>query len=192
MQYSEIYEWIRKEESRKKILTVLKMPLTAKQLAKKTGIPADTCSYIVAKLTAKGVLACLNLSAKNSRIYWLTDSGISCRKQLYQDLNIPYEEYKDINSVNWDLFGWVCFSHRSIVIRTLTSPMQPSEIKRQIRVQRPKTKISANNIRDIIRLFKTKGIVRSVKIRKKAHPRYELTESGIKLRQLLIQAENNI
>lgn len=192
MQYSEIYEWIRKEESRKKILTVLKMPLTAKQLAKKTGIPADTCSYIVAKLTAKGVLTCLNPNAGNSRIYWLTDSGRSCRKQLCQDLNIPYEEYEDIDSVNWDLFGWICFSHRSIVIRTLISPMQPSEIKRQIRIQKPKTKISANNIRDVIRLFKAKGIVQPVKIRKKAHPKYELTESGIKLRQLLIKAENNI
>ena len=192
MQYSEIYEWIRKEESRKKILTVLKMPLTAKQLAKKTGIPADTCSYIVAKLTTKGVLNCLNPKARNSRVYWTTNSGRSCRKQLCQDLNIPYEEYEDINSVNWDLFGWVCFSHRSIIIRILTCPMQPSEIKRQIRIQKPKTKISANNIRDVIRLFKAKGIVQPVTFRKKAHPRYELTESGTKLRQLLIQAENNI
>lgn len=192
MQYSEIYEWVRKEESRKKILTVLKMPLTAKQLAKKTDIPADTCSYIVANLNTKGVLTCLNPNAGNSRLYWTTDSGRSCRKQLCQDLNIPYEEYEDVDSVNWDLFGWVCFSHRSIVIRTLTHSMQPSEIKRQIRSQKPNTKISANNVRDIIRLFKTKGIVQPLKIRKKAHPRYELTESGTKLRQLLIKAENNI
>ena len=192
MQYSEIYEWIRKEESQKKILTVLKLPLTAKQLAKKTGIPADTCSYIIAKLTAKGILTCLNPSAGNSRLYWVTDIGRSCRKQLCQDLNIPYEEYEDINSVNWDLFGWVCFSHRSIVIKTLTEPMQPSEIKRKIRRQKPNTKISRNNISDVISLFETKEIVQPVKIRKKARLKYELTESGIKLRQLLLRVDNNI
>ena len=50
-------------------------------------------------------------------------------------------------------------------------------------------KISANNIRDVIKLLLEKGIVQKVHIRKKAHPRYELTDSGIKLRELLIQAE---
>lgn len=70
--------------------------------------------------------------------------------------------------------------------------MQPSEIKRQIRIQKPNTKISANNIRDVVKLLLEKELVQKVYVRKKAHPRYELTELGIKLRQLLIQAENNL
>jgi hypothetical protein len=189
MQTSNVYEWIAKEESHRKILTALKMPLTAKQLARKTGIPVGTCSYIVAKFTLKGIFTCLNQDAQNSRVYWLTELGISCQKQFCQDLNIPYKEY-DLHSVNWALLGWVCFSHRSIVIKTLNMPMQPAEIKKQIRLQKTDTKISANNIRDVIKLFLAKGIVQPVKIRKKAHPRYELTELGIKLRQLLIQAES--
>ena len=70
--------------------------------------------------------------------------------------------------------------------------MQPSEIKRILRIQRAHIRISANNIRDVVRLLLTKGIFRPVKVKKKAHLRYELTELGIKFRQLLIQAEQRL
>ncbi|RKY12554.1 MAG: hypothetical protein DRP65_00845 [Planctomycetota bacterium] len=166
----------------------MNQPLTAKQIARKTGIPMDTCSYTIAKLTARGLLTCLNPKAMNSRLYWITELGRQCRKQLYQDKNLPYKEY-DLPSVNWPLYGWLCYSHRAAVIRFLTEPMQPSAIKRTLRIYKPNVKISANNIRDVVRLLLEKGIVQKVFVRKKAHPRYELTEVGHKLRQLLIQSE---
>jgi len=188
---SNVYEWIKKEEGRKKILTTLKVPLTAKQLTRKTGIPEDTCSYTIAKFANKGLFVCLNPNARNSRLYWLTESGRQQQEKLCQDLSLPYEKY-DLPDMNWDTYGWLCYNHRSIVISTLTKPMQPSEIKRVLRVHKPLAKISANNIRDIIKLFSTKQIVQPVKIRKKAHPRYELTDSGRKMQQLLIKAESII
>jgi len=67
--------------------------------------------------------------------------------------------------------------------------MQPSAINRTLRIYKPDVKISANNIRDVVRLLLEKGIVQKVFVRKKAHPRYELTKLGHKLRQLLIQSE---
>jgi len=185
---SNVYEWIKKEESRGKTLMVMNQPLTAKQIARKTGIPMDTCSYTIAKLTARGLLACLNPEARNSRLYWITEPGRQCRKQLHQDKNLPYKEY-DLPSVDWSLYGWLCYSHRATVIRFLTEPKQPSAIKRTLRIYKPNVKISANNIRDVVRLFLEKGIVQKVFVRKKTHPRYELTEMGHKLRQLLIQSE---
>lgn len=186
---SNVYEWIKEEESRGKILTSLKMPLTAKQIARKTGIPGDTCSYTIAKFADRGLFSCLNPDARNSRLYWLTESGCQQQQKLFQDLNLPYKEY-DLPDVNWALYGWLCYSHRSIVIKMLNEPMQPSEIKRQIRIQKPNTKISANNIRDVVRLLMENRIVQKVYIRKKAHPRYELTELGSKLQKLLIQTES--
>lgn len=185
---SNVYEWIKKEESRRKILMTIKQPITGKQIGRRTGIPIDTCSYVVAKLVARGLLICLNPEARNNRLYWLTDLGIQCRKRLYQDSVLAYEEY-DLPNIDWSLYGWVCFSHRSIVMKTLVAPMQPSEIKRVIRNKNTGTKISANNIRDVIKLLLEKGIVQKVFFRKKAHPRYELTDSGNKLREILIQAE---
>ena len=67
--------------------------------------------------------------------------------------------------------------------------MQPAEIKKVLRIRRPNVKISANNVRDIIKLFLARNIVSLVKIRKKAHPKYELTDLGTKLRQLLLRAD---
>ena len=165
----------------------IKQPLTGKQIGR-TGIPMDTCSYVVAKLVTRGLLTCLNPEARNSRLYWLTDLGIQCRKRLHQDLALAYEEY-DLPSIDWSLYGWICFSHRAAVIRALAEPMQPSEIKRTLRRHRSGIKISANNIRDVVKLLLEKGIVQKVHVRKKAHPRYELTDSGKQFQQLLVQSE---
>ena len=49
--------------------------------------------------------------------------------------------------------------------------------------------MSANNVRDVIRLFVASGIVRSVPGKRRAHPRYELTMLGDVLRTLLLRAE---
>lgn len=165
-----------------------RQPLTGKQIGRRTGIPIDTCSYVVAKLVTRGLLTCLNPEARNSRLYWLTDLGIQCRKRLHRDLALAYEEY-DLPCIDWALYGWICYSHRSIVMKTLTAPMQPSEIKRTIRKRKAGMKISANNIRDVVKLLLKKGIVQKVCVRKKAHPRYELTDSGNQFRELLIQSE---
>jgi len=149
----------------------------------------DICSYTIAKFTAKGLVTCLNPEARNSRLFWLTQSGQECQKRLYQE-SYPEKtaELYDFPSVDWELYGWVCYSHRGAIIRILTEPMQPSAMKRTLR-KYPALKISANNVRDVIRLFLGKGIVRLVKVHKKAHPRYELTEAGEQFRKLLMGAE---
>ena len=185
---SNVHEWIKKEESRRKILMTIAQPLTGKQIGRRTGIPIDTCSYVVAKLVARGLLTCLNPEARNSRLYWLTGLGIRCQERLFQNLGLSYEEY-DLPGIDWALYGWLCFSHRSIVMKTLATPMQPSEIKRAIRKRNMEMKISANNIRDVIKLLREKGFVQKVFARKKAHPRYELTDSGNQFRELLMQSE---
>ena len=163
-------------------------PMTARQIARKTDIPVDTCSGLTAKLLDQGLLTCLNPAQRNSRLYWITGVGAKCKNQLCQDLDLCYKEF-DVSNTDWQLYGWVCFKHRSAVIRTLSCPMQPSEIKRFLRIHHPNMKISANNVRDVIKLLLAKNIVRPVKIRKKAHLRYELTDLGNQLRKLLLQAQ---
>lgn len=186
MPTSKVYEWIHKQESRSKILMTMRQPLTGKQISKRIGIPADSCSHTIATLSAKGLLYCLNLQVSNSRLYWLTDFGQQCRKQLHQDLAIEYEA-PDLPNIDWSLYGWLCFSHRSAVIKTMTHPLQPAEIKRILRNRRPQLKISANNVRDVVKLFVSKGLAQPIRIKKKAHLRYELTNIGITFQKLLIR-----
>ena len=188
MKNNKVYQWLKEEENPRKIFIAINQPITARQLSQRTGIPVDTCSYFIAKFTIKGLSICLNLGAIKSRLYWLTEFGLRCQKQLHQDLNLLYKEY-NLPDINWHLYGWVNFNHRSAIIKILTTPMQPAEIKKVLRSRRPNIKISANNVRDIIKLFLARDIVSPVKIRKKAHLRYELTDLGTKLRQLLIRAD---
>ena len=186
MESENVFEWITEKGNRKAVLSSIGQPLTAKQVSKKTGILPACCSKVLANLAAKGVMVCLNPKARNSRLYWLTELGSECQKRLRPGL--PEREY-NLPDVDWELYGWVCYCHREAVIKTMTRPMQPAEIKRIMRVQRANIKISANNIRDIMWLLLTKGIVQKVYVRKKAHPRYELTDSGNQFRQLLMQSE---
>ena len=96
---------------------------------------------------------------------------------------------KQLPDIDWELYGWVCYNHRAAIIKALTEPMQPAAIKRKTKQQNTKIKMSANNVRDVMRLFLKKEIVKPVKIGKKAHLRYELSEEGYKLQGLLAQAE---
>ncbi len=186
MQTSNVYEWTKKEENRKKIILSMRQPLTAKQISRTARISVDSCSYLLGKFAAKGIAICLNPNARSSRLYWLTDLGQKCRKRLHRELSLPEEQY-DFPSVNWVLYGWVCFSHRAAIIRILTEPMQPSAMKRRLRNVNSTVKISANNVRDVIRLFLQEGIVQKVFVRKKAHPLYELTDLGKQFQQLLVR-----
>ena len=188
MQTSKVYEWIKKGESRRNILMAISQPLTGKQVGKKTGIPVDTCSYTLAKLADKTLVVCLNPEARSSRLYGLTELGRKCRERLYHNLDLSRKEY-DSPSINWKLYGWVCFSHRAAVVKSLTQPMQPSAVKRYLRGHMPSLKISANNIRDVMKLLLSQGIVQKVVYRQKAHPRYELTSLGQQFRMLLMRAE---
>ena len=166
----------------------LKQPLTAKQISKKVKIGVDTSSYILGKFVAKGIGVCVNPSARNSRLYWTTDIGRKCQERLRREFSLAEEAY-DVPLVNWELYGWVCYNHRAAIIRALTEPMQPAEMKRRLRYLDSDIRISANNIRDTIRLFLQKELVQKVFVKKKAHPRYELTELGAKFQGLLSRAE---
>jgi len=188
MQDSEAHHWLKQGERRQRILSALNQPMTARQLSSRTGMGLDSCSRAIWELRAYSLVQCLNRPARRSRLYWLTPRGKACQRKLFQarSLRCPDHEFP---RVDWDLYGWVCYTHRSAVIKVLTAPLQPAEIKRRARSQNSELKMSANNVRDIIRVFLEKGIVRPVKTKSEIHNRYELTEIGKELRVLLLAAE---
>ena len=190
MKRKEAYEWAERSEKRKSLLLNLKQPMTTLQLSRKTELSQDQCSMILGKLTLCGLVKCLNPTATRSRLYWLTSIGILCQKKLTNDKTLP-DIAKHLPDIDWELYGWVCYNHRAAIIRALTEPMQPASVKRRATQQNPKMKMSANNVRDIMKLFLEKKIVKPIKVRKKAHLRYELTGLGRKLQGLLSQAETS-
>ena len=188
MQNSNVHKWILEKEDRRKILISIAQPLTARQICNKTDISLDSCSHILRKMKKKNLTLCLNPKSRNSRLYGLTKKGIVYQKQLCKKTGIPVKKY-NFPDIDWELYGWACFEHRLAVIKALNEPMRPSEIKKILKVQKPDLKISANNIRDIIRLFTSKNIVEPVKVKKMAYPRYQLTDIGIQLKKLSTNAQ---
>lgn len=164
----------------------MSQPITATQLGVQTGLSSDQCSYLICKLTTQKMLVCLNLNSRRSRLYWLTKKGVSKQQELRSNADDVAHDFPDID---WDAYGHVCFSHRSIVVRTLHEPMQPAKIKRMAWRNDSKIRFSANNCRDAIKFLKAKNVVQPVVIHKKKYLRYELTDQGRHMQRLMWQAE---
>ena len=126
---------------------------------------------------------CLNAAARRSRVYWLTRLGQACRRQLDSGYRPTFAQ------VDWEIYGQVCFSHRAAVIKAIMEPLQPATIKRVALYRDPLLRMSANNVRDVIRFLRRKGVVYPVWVRRKAHIHYQLTEHGRRLQELLLRAE---
>jgi len=121
-------------------------------------------------------------------LFWFTDHGKQYHQQLREHLRLQPISY-DLPDIDWQLYGSCCFSHRSAVIKTLSHSMQPVQIKRKALFLNPNLRMSANNVRDVIRFLHENEIVQAVTIRKKAHLHYDLTEQGQHFRRLLLQVE---
>ncbi len=183
-----VLRWLNQSERRIKVMLALRQPSTAKQLAHRVQFSLDGCSYVFWELTRYRLLRCLNPLANRSRLYWLTGLGRDSQRLLFKKAGHEPRAHA-FPTVDWGLYGWICHNHRSAIIKALTFPMQPAAIKRRAVGHDGSLRMSANNVRDVMRLFLAHAVVQPVRIRRKAHPRYELTETGQKLRQLLLAAE---
>ncbi len=145
------------------------------------------CCGTIRELTRVGIVRCLNQSARSSRVYGLTKLGRACHRVLSELAGEPAYCF-EFPEVDWELYGWVCYSHRSAILKAMVTPMIPAHIKRRARANDENLRMSANNVRDVIRLFLARGLVDPVRVRGRSHPMYALTETGERIRALLLAA----
>ncbi len=188
MQSRNAFRWLIRSNRRVHALLQFSQPLTATQLSHLTGIRRDGCSNILRELASHGLLYCLNPDERRSRLYHPTSRGLRFQSKLCSQQGLPQIKHY-FPDIDWGVYGSVCHRHRSAVLKALVIPLQPSAIKRRALAQNPRLKMSANNVRDVIRFFKDSGIVRAVPGKRKNQPRYDLTEIGAVFRVLLQQAE---
>src|SRR5262245_10284591 len=185
MRFEDVISWIRKSQRRVRVLTCFHQPLTVRQLAQRADLVLVACSYVLWELAAHRLTVCLNGDARRSRVYWLTKAGLACRRRLLADRRARHE----FPQVDWGLYGWVCHSHRSSVIKALHEPMRPATIKRRARQKDPGLRMSAGNVREVIKLYVRRGVVARLSVPDESHPKYRLTDVGMDLRELLLGAE---
>jgi len=179
--------WV-SDDPQKKIFLRIQQPVTATQLSRQMGLSSSQCSYVLERLSKHGLARCINPSARRSRLYWLTRLGKAWQRRLrHLDRLRPITH--DCPDFDWQLYGEICFNHRAAVVRVLSESMQPAQIKRKALFRNSKIRISANNVRDVIRFLQAKGIVEPVVFRKRVHPLYRLTDVGKQMQRLLLQAE---
>ena len=191
MEFKYIFDWFIQSERRKEILVDFNQPLTATHIAQRTNISLDACLHVLWVLSLYNIVYCLNKDTRYNRVYWLTELGKRCQQKLREDKSLrPLA--RNFPSIPWNLFGSVCYSHRSTVIKTMHEPMQAAKVKRKALYQNSKLRMSANNVRDVMKYLLSKDIVRKVYVRRKRHPRYELTELGKEFKGLLISAKGDM
>ncbi|HQP33748.1 MAG TPA: hypothetical protein PLI95_01150 [Polyangiaceae bacterium] len=185
MRTNDVQHWLSQDERRLATLRTLTQPLTASHLAQRTQRPRSACSALLRQLASRRLVRCLNNSARRSRVYGLTLKGHACLGAMGSQNAEP----RRTPEVDWAIYGWICFSQRSAVLKALTEPLQPATIKRRALRHDPTLTMSANNVRDVIRLFLAKGLVSRVHRRAALHPQYALTALGRSLHELLMTAD---
>lgn len=126
---------------------------------------------LLVRLRRQGRVRCLNPEALRSRVYVRTDAQLP-------------------EGVDWTLYGWVLYRQRRAVLEALDAPRYPAAIKRRARYLHSGIRLSANNVRDIIRLFHTRGLVTSMDLGR-SHPSYALTAHGEVLQRLMLESETH-
>lgn len=198
MHVEEAYAWLLQGLRRQDVLASLRQPLTPTQLSERLGFSLDTLTQVLRELTIYQLVSCLNPAARKSRVYGLSSLGVICRDRLARDFQLSILPYDAPATVDWNLYGWTCFNHRRTVLLTLEGPTQPAAIARTAARQhrpgfgeRTELRMSANNCRDVVKLFLQKGIVEPVRIRGKGHIHFQLTAAGKELQRLLRRATSS-
>jgi DNA-binding MarR family transcriptional regulator len=86
---------------------------------------------------------------------------------------------KECDDYSWILRG----EQRKKILGVMDNPMIPTQIKE-------KTDLSLNNVSDVLREFRKKGVAKCINPEQKTGRLYELTEKGKKLRTELKEQYN--
>ena len=160
-------------------------PRTVSQLARRLQISRDHCSDLLQRARSTGYVICVNSGSPRTRVYAPT---ARTHKQIHGQVIrlIATREPGD-----WRDYAFVASRHRLAVVIAMEGPMQAAAIKRRARYLNPNVRMSANNVRDVLRALLGRGVVRVVLLRNKAHRRFELTPKGLWLQEQLRRAETS-
>lgn len=175
--------WLSQFTIRERLLLAINQPMTATQLSCRLRMSASKCGKILQEMVKRKLICCMTPNVRRSRLYFPTRNGRLCVKEINDRKGIYLQPYI-LPNIDWKLYGWTCYRHRTAVLKALSKPLQPSEIRRRATWSNPKLCMSANNVRDVIYAFYMRGIVRRIKVKDNPYWLYELTEIGKTFRQL--------
>lgn len=179
-----VMRWMKEHRRQLRVLRAFSQPLTVAQVSRRTGIPLKKCTDALSLMKRSRITVCLNPTAPCGRVYWLTDRGVTLQRLCALASNtVPPAHF--VPDLDWSIYGEVTSASRSLVIRSLNVPMQPSRLKRVLYHSDPRTRLSANNAARVMRFLLQKGVVERVWLRRRGFPLYRLTPRGVACRELM-------
>jgi len=182
VQSSEATLWLEQGEERLRILFALCQPMTAGQLGQRLGKSRSSVSEHLRQMLIYEVVTCMNPTALQGRLYWLTDVGLAYQSGFSQSRGHRVETWCPF--ADWILYGQLIFRHRAAVLRALNGRMRPPRVKKCAFASNPGLRMSVDNCRQVLKWMRDRKVVRSVRPRGKRYLYYELTECGRKYQEL--------
>ncbi len=162
--------------------------MTTRQIARALNEPADPVREALSQLSDEKLIDCLNPLAHRSRLFWLTKPGKEVQGKIRERLQLEPLSHQ-LPSIDWGLYGWLCFNHRQAVIKTLVCPMRPPQIRRRAIFSDKSLRMSSPNVRDVLQDLWARKIVQKRRPDSEPHPKYRLSPTGQVFRTLLLDAE---
>lgn len=174
------------QEAEELLLLALTQPMTATQLARTSASSREQCSFLLRRLAKLSLSRCITPRLRRNRLFWPTSSGRDCQELLAGQWKRNLRH--DFPLIDWYLYAQVCYSQRAAVVKHLSRPMQPVQIRRAAVSNDSSLKLSANNVRDVMRFLRLHRIVEVVE-QNGQYALYDLSEEGKHMQRLLIQAD---
>jgi hypothetical protein len=181
--------WLMQGEERQRVLLSLTQPMTALQLGKRLGKSRKSVSDILQELSVYRVVHCLNQKRQRSRLYWVTDLGTACQREIARLRSAALELY--VPKVDWEAYGDLLHRHRHVVLQSVGKLMRARRIREAAISRSPGLRLNTEHCREILSWLEGKGLARRMRVRG-AHRRfvcYSCTEMGETCQELLRRAQ---
>lgn len=182
MARTSVFAWCVSHEERTKLILALSQPMTTGQLAARSGVADRRTSHLIRHMSRHGVVRCLTPSSRGNKVWWLTTAGERIQAACVRQQGTKRRKVQ-VLQVSWEVYSKVCFRHRMAVMRAVRGRMRVSQIKKQACERDRSLRISDNNVRDVLRVLATMGLVSRTRVKKKVL--FELTAVGKEMQQLL-------
>lgn len=154
-------------------------PRCARELSEHLGLSRKAVESALARLTHRGVVACVTPALRQSRLYDLTPIGRAWKASVTGTRPSALESPPPL-----ELYAWVqAGSHRRAALRHLTGTMTAVELRPRLSPANPG--MAMCHVWAVLREFRTKGLAESDR------GRWRLTDVGRELQAHLLDGQSN-
>lgn len=191
MDIEEALYWLHQGTLRQQLLLSIHQPHTVGQLSRRLHARIGHCARAMRYLVRYQLAMCLTPHHKRNKVYWLTTFGADCQRELTKHHGT--EEISHVlPDVDYEVYASICTRHRRVLVKHLTKPMFPGEVRRAALSSEPHQRISNGNARDVMASLVRLGVAEKEQAPHYGRKKYQLTSDGKHMQSLLWRSEEPV